>query len=116
MKKQIFFIVIFLSFLNFFNIWINGNGILNAQNVSINNSDDVGDASAMLDASATDKGVLIPIVNLISTADVTTILSPIDSLLIYNTNTSGDVVPGFYYWNGSKWRPTGSLEWSDGSH
>jgi hypothetical protein len=105
MKTQIFFIAIFLSFLNFFNIGNNGNGILNAQNVSINNSGDVGDESAMLDISSTDKGMLIPRVILLSTTDVVTISSPIVSLLVYNTNTVSDVVPGFYYWNGTKWSP-----------
>lgn len=61
-------------------------------------------ASAMLDVSATNKGVLITRVSLSSTTDVTTIASPATSLLVFNTNasmTGGSV--GYFYWNGTNW-------------
>lgn len=64
-------------------------------------------ASAKLDVTATNKGFLPPRVTLTSTTDVSTIASPATGLLIYNTATAGtapnNVVPGYYYWNGSAW-------------
>lgn len=64
-------------------------------------------ASAKLDVSATNKGFLPPRIALLSTTDVATITSPATGLVVYNTNTAGNspnaVVPGYYYWDGSKW-------------
>ena len=82
-------------------------GVLCAQSVAINNTGVVAKASAVLDLDAGNKGLLIPRVSLLSATDVATIPSPETSLLIYNTNTAGtspdNVVPGFYYWDGTKW-------------
>lgn len=61
---------------------------------------------SILDISSTDKGVLIPRVNLTSTYDTLTILNPITSLLVYNVATTtgtNRVSPGFYFWDGTKW-------------
>ena len=64
--------------------------------------------SSQLDIVASDKGVLIPRVNLTSTTVFTQIKgTQEESLLVYNLNTAGDaaaitagtnVTPGFYYW------------------
>jgi hypothetical protein len=62
------------------------------------------DTSALLEVQSTSKGLLIPRVTLQSTTDVTTIASPATGLLVYNTATHNDVLPGFYYWEGS-WKP-----------
>ncbi len=60
--------------------------------------------SAQLDIVSTDKGVLIPRVALQSTADNLTIANGnVVSLLVFNTQTMNDVVPGFYYWHNLKW-------------
>ena len=68
--------------------------------------------SAMFEVAATNKGILIPRVSLTSEDDISTIISPTTSLLIFNTATAGNstnnVSPGFYYWNGTKWNPIGS--------
>jgi len=81
------------------------------QNVSISPIGNAPDNSAALDIrDYTDKGVLIPRISLNSATDITTIPSPANSLLIYNTNTAGtginQVFPGFYYWDNAsgKWR------------
>lgn len=71
--------------------------------------------SAKLEVAATDKGFLPPRVAL-TAANVfapvtglsgTTELATAAGLLIYNTATSGttpnNVVPGYYYWNGTAW-------------
>lgn len=69
--------------------------------------------SAMLDVAAADKGVLVPRINLTSINDISTVVSPATSLLIYNKATAGtppnNVSPGFYYWNGTKWSLLGSI-------
>ncbi len=64
-------------------------------------------ASAKLDITATNKGLLPPRVALTGTADVSTITSPATALLVYNTATAGsspnNVIPGYYYYNGTNW-------------
>jgi hypothetical protein len=80
---------------------------ITAQNIGINSTGATPNAAAMLDIVASDKGMLIPRVNLTSTLDITTIPSPVNSLLVYNQNAAGvvpnNVVAGFYYWNGTSW-------------
>lgn len=79
-----------------------------AQNVGINATATAPDPSAMLDVAATDKGILVPRVALTSAALAAPITSPATSLLVYNTATAGvspnNVVPGYYYWDGTKWQ------------
>jgi hypothetical protein len=78
-----------------------------AQNVGINSTGASPDASAMLDIVSTNKGLLIPRVALTATNVAGPITSPTTSLLVYNTATAGtapdNVIPGFYYWNGTGW-------------
>lgn len=70
------------------------------------------DASAKLEISATDKGFLPPRVSLTGSADVVTIPNPATGLLVYNQSTAGtkpnDVIPGYYYFNGTKWVTVGN--------
>jgi hypothetical protein len=60
-------------------------------------------ASAQLDITSTNKGMLPPRVSLTSSTDVATISSPATGLVVYNTSTTSDVVPGYYYYSGSAW-------------
>ncbi len=73
--------------------------ILKNGNIGVNNS--TPNSSAILDITATNKGVRLPNVALTSTTDATTIATPATSLLIYNTATAGispnNITPGFYY-------------------
>lgn len=73
------------------------------QGVGIGSSNFIPDASAGLEINFADKGLLIPRVAIQSTITPTPVSSPAQSLLIYNTNTSGtapyNVFPGFYYWD-----------------
>lgn len=89
-------ILMVVSFLLLFNV-------ATAQSVAVNTSGAVANSSSILDISSSNKGMLIPRVALTGTADVATIVSPAASLLIYNTATVSNVVPGFYYWSGSAW-------------
>ena len=65
------------------------------------------DASAKLDVFATNKGFLPPRVALTATNSASPTTSPAAGLLVYNTATAGtapnNVVPGYYYWNGTTW-------------
>lgn len=67
-------------------------------------------ASAKLEVAATDKGFLPPRVALTASnvfAPITGTSSAATGLLIYNTASAGttpnNVVPGYYYWNGTTW-------------
>ena len=109
MKKIILFVIIFNGFLN----------LLRAQNVGINNNGAVPNASAMLDIVASDKGLLVPRFALSDITVAAPVTSPAVSLIVYNTATSGsvpnNVVPGFYYWDGSKWvafAGSGGKDWA----
>lgn len=81
-------IVILLTFLSF--------QLLNAQSVGINSTGAAPNASAMLDVSSTNSGVLVP---RMTQAQRNLIASPATGLLIYQT----DNTPGFYYYNGAAW-------------
>lgn len=76
-------------------------------NVAINTTGLSADPSSILDISSTNTGILIPRVALSSTDSPTPITSPANSLLVYNSATSGtapnNVFPGYYFWNGSAW-------------
>jgi hypothetical protein len=67
-------------------------------------------ASAKLDVTATDRGFLPPRVALTASnvfAPITGTSSAAAGLLVYNTATAGtvpnNVVPGYYFWNGTAW-------------
>ncbi len=95
------------------------------------NTNRTPDASAILDAEATTKGILIPQLSLTATNVAAPVVTPANSLLIFNTANTGTgitaVTPGFYYWDTltDEWvrllDPTDSLvtidsaEWIDGS-
>ncbi len=95
MKKITFIATLFIS------------TALTAQNVGINATGASPDASAALDVSMTNKGILIPRVALTAVNSASPITSPATSLMVYNTATAGtapnNVTPGFYYWNGTSW-------------
>ncbi len=72
-----------------------------AQNVGIGTSTPA--ASAMLEINASNKGLLIPRVNLLSPTDVATVPTPATGLLVINTNNNMAQMPdaaGFYVWTG----------------
>jgi hypothetical protein len=91
-----------------------------AQNVAINNTGNTADASALLDISSGNKGLLMPRVNLQSFTDATTIALPATGLLLYNTNAI--LGTGFYYNSNTAASPswtklvTGSSDWKLGGN
>ncbi len=77
-------------------------------------------SSAILDITATDKGLLIPRVALTSIALAGPITAPVTSLIVYNTATAGAgtanaVTPGYYYWSGAAWIRLTGTGWQVGS-
>jgi len=83
--------------------------VLVSLNIGAQNNIGIGtvspDASARLDITATDKGILIPRVSLTNVSAVAPVTSPAAGLLIWNTNAgiSGGSGIGFYYWDGIQW-------------
>jgi trimeric autotransporter adhesin len=71
------------------------------QNVGIGTN--TPNASSLLELKSSNKGLLVPRVNLVSETDVATIVNPAISLLIYNTNTTLADGEGHYFWNGARW-------------
>ncbi len=80
-----------------------------SQNVGINATGAAPNNAAGLDVDFPDKGILIPRVALTGTANFAPLASHVAGMIVYNTVTTGDVKPGFYYNNGTKWNP-GFLE------
>ncbi len=83
--------------------------ICNSQ-VGINT--DIVDQSAALEIRSTDKGILLPRVELVATDNtVTPVLNPATGLLVFNTtasNIAGNnltaISPGFYYFDSVRWQ------------
>ena len=74
-----------------------------SQNVGISASGNSPNTSAGLDVDFPDKGVLIPRIALTGTTSSAPLVSHVAGMLVYNTATAGDVTPGFYYNNGTRW-------------
>src|ERR1700746_3430741 len=75
-----------------------------SQNVGINNTGALPNVSALLDVDAApgnNKGLLIPRIALTSSTDATTIVTPANSLLVYNNGTGGLSPAGYYYNSGT---------------
>ncbi len=75
--------------------------------------------SAQIDMSDPDRGILINRVALTATNSASPVTSPATGLFVYNTANSStgstEVLPGFYYWDGTKWIAmggTGGKDWS----
>lgn len=88
---------------------INGvNGATSSVNIGIGTTSPNG----VFEVNSSDKGILIPRVALTATNVASPITNPnggaiIESTLVYNTVSAGttpnEVVPGFYFWTGTKW-------------
>ncbi|MFH6998675.1 hypothetical protein ACHRVZ_12135 [Flavobacterium sp. FlaQc-57] len=88
-RLRIAFIILGFSVLSHAQVGI---GILNPSN------------AAQLDITSSNKGLLVPRLALIQTINSVPVTGTItNSLLIYNTATTNDVSPGFYYWQTNKW-------------
>jgi len=79
-----------------------------AQNVGIGAESFTPDPSAMLEVKSNDKGFLPPRVELTGTANASPLSAHIQGMIVYNTATAGDVTPGLYLNDGTKWTALGA--------
>ncbi|WP_264550748.1 beta strand repeat-containing protein [Flavobacterium sp. N2038] len=83
-------------------LFVLGGGFAGYSQVGIGTT--MPNSSAQLEVVATDKGVLIPRVQLTGSTDVRTIKNGnVSSLLVFNTATASDITPGYYYWYDNRW-------------
>jgi hypothetical protein len=59
--------------------------------------------NSLLELESTDKGLLIPRLSLTQTTNAAPLTNHVSGMIAYNTAEQNDVVPGFYYNDGSKW-------------
>jgi len=78
-----------------------------AQNTTLKTGDNpmIKEPSAVLELESINKGALLSRVKLTSTTVTNPVNAPVNALTVFNTNTTGDVTPGYYYWNATanKW-------------
>jgi Chaperone of endosialidase len=77
-------------------------GLCSNAQVAINITGALPASSAMLDVGSTSKGVLFPQVSIDSLKDVTSIASPANGLVVYNTTQPGvrnDMARGYYWYS-----------------
>ena len=84
-----------------------GMGINSQAQVTIG-SGESPNIDALLDLKETNtgtsnKGLLLPRVSLASTASASPLSAHVAGMTVYNTATTGDVTPGHYYNDGTKW-------------
>jgi hypothetical protein len=82
--------------------------LLTKSQIAVNTTGTAPVASAMLDVGSSSKGVLFPQVSIDSLKDVTSIASPANGLVVYNTTQPGvrnDMSRGYY------WYSTNALSW-----
>lgn len=79
-------------------------------------------STAGLDVNFTTKGFLIPRVALTNASSASPLTAHVAGMIVYNTATAGDVIPGIYYNNGAKWlavlpksNTTGDMQYWDGT-
>lgn len=75
-----------------------------AQNIAINSTGTAAVASAMLDITSTNSGLLVP---RMTAAQRAAIAAPATSLLVYQTD-AGTMGAGYYFYNGAAWVPFGT--------
>lgn len=92
MKSLFYFVVFFFYSISFSQVSIGSNAV---------------DPSAALEVNFSDKGILVPSIALQSNIDFSTVISPSNGLIVYNTSSSGTnsqkVYEGYYFFNGTIW-------------
>ncbi len=59
--------------------------------------------NAILDLTANNKGLLPPRIALTATTNALPLAAHVQGMIVYNTANTGDVIPGYYYNDGTKW-------------
>lgn len=71
--------------------------------VKVSNTATAANPNAMLEIEATNKGLLLPRLSLVSTTLAAPLSSFVKGMLVYDTATINDITPGMYYCDGVKW-------------
>lgn len=71
--------------------------------VGIGTTSPNSDSLLDIDASLTPGGILLPRLALSATTNASPLSAHVGGMMTYNTATAGDVVPGLYYNDGTKW-------------
>ena len=91
MKKSLLIVAAMLYF-----------GYANAQ-MKLGTNPTTTNSNALLEMETTNKGLLLPRVALTSTTSFAPLTAHVAGMAVYNTATAGDVAPGYYVDNGTKW-------------
>ena len=78
-----------------------GTGLL-AQ-VKIGDNPTTKNDNSVLELESTNKGLLLPRVALTSTTSYLPLSAHVIGMIVFNSATTGDVIPGYYYNDGGKW-------------
>lgn len=84
-------------------------GLSSSAQVKVGNNPTTINANSVLEMESTNKGMLLPRLGLSSTSSFAPLAAHVAGMTVYNTATAGDVTPGFYYNDGSKWVRIASL-------
>jgi hypothetical protein len=94
LKKAMFFSLVALLMIS---------ATVSAQ-IKIGDNSTVKNVNSVLEIESTNKGLLMPRIALTNTTNIAPFTATIVAgMTIYNTATVGDVTPGFYYYEGTKW-------------
>jgi trimeric autotransporter adhesin len=104
MKKTLLVLAATLSF-----------GYANAQ-MKLGSNPTTTNSNALLEMETTNKGLLLPRVALTSTTAFAPLSAHVAGMAVYNTATAGDVTPGYYFSDGSKWVKVADAATAGGSN
>jgi hypothetical protein len=71
--------------------------------VKVSTTATAANPNAMLEIEATNKGLLLPRLSLVSTTLAAPLTNFVKGMLVYDTATVNDITPGMYYCDGVKW-------------
>lgn len=89
--------------------------LLYGQNVKIGTDGNAAHPDAGLEIDFSNKGLLLPRLNLVETTDSAPLNAHVEGMVVYNEATTADVVPGLYVNDGSAWIPLKPIVYSAGS-
>lgn len=94
-------------------------GVVARAQVKVGNNPTTINTNSVLEMESTNKGMLLPRLSLSSTSSFAPLAAHVAGMTVYNTATAGDVTPGFYYNDGTKWvriaSPSAALNTTAGS-
>jgi hypothetical protein len=78
-------------------------GVSSMAQVKIGNNPTTMNPNSILEIESTTKGFLLPRLALTGTSTANPLNAHVAGMVVFNTATTGDVLPGFYFNDGSKW-------------